>query len=92
MQGKDSEFEFGFRHAIEAGANVVSKRETIAPNAGGFAKGDLLLEIQLPSNAPYQISICWLVQMDALEQVSPGKNVPIKVDQKKTAAGYSKCP
>ncbi|MDP2994202.1 MAG: hypothetical protein Q8N46_03660 [Anaerolineales bacterium] len=92
MWGKVSEFEGGFRHAIEAGANVISKNETIASNAGGFAKVDLQVEIQLPGKAPYQISTCWLVEVDSLEQVLPGKNVPVKVDPKKPLRIFPNVP
>ncbi len=92
MQGKESEFEGGFRHALEAGANVISKTETIAPNAGGYAKVDLQVEVQLPGKAPYQVSTCWLVEVDALDQVSPGKNVPVKVDPKKTLRIFPNVP
>jgi preprotein translocase subunit YajC len=80
MQGKVVEFESGFRHAIEAGAIVISNSETIAPNAGGFAKVDLQMEVQIPGKAPLQVSACWLVEVDSLEQVLPGKSVPVKVD------------
>jgi hypothetical protein len=82
-QGKALEFEGGFRHAIEFEANVISKSEMIVPNAGGFAKVDLRLELQLPGQAPYQVSTCWLVKVDSLEMVLPGIKVPVKVDLKK---------
>jgi len=81
-QGKDPGFESGIRHAMEATAIVISKSETIAENAGGFAKVDLQMEVQLPGRALYQVSTCWLVRVDSLDQVSPGKNVPVKVDPK----------
>jgi len=92
MRGKVSGFEGGFRYAIEAGANVISKSETIAPNAGCFAKVDLQVEVQLPGKAPYQISTCWLVEVDSLDQVSPGKNVPVKVDPKKPLRIFPNVP
>ena len=92
MQEKDGEIAIGSRHAIETGANVVSKSETIAPNAGGFAKVDLLLEIQLPDKGPYQVSTCWLVKVAFLEQVSPGKSVPVKVDPKKPKRVFPNVP
>jgi hypothetical protein len=82
-QGKDAEFIGGFRHGIETTATVISKSEIIVPNAGNFAKVDLLLEVHLPDKAPVQIPTCWLVKQDALDQVLPGKDVPIKVDPKK---------
>jgi preprotein translocase subunit YajC len=91
-QEKISGFEVGFRHSIEAGAIVISKSETIAPNAGGFAKVDLQVEVQLPGKAPYQISTCWLVEVDSLDQVSPGKNVPVRVDPKKPLRVFPNVP
>ena len=81
----------GLRDAIEAGANVISKSETIAPNAGGFAKVDLQVEIHLPDKAPNQISTRCLVEVDSQDQVLPGMSVPVKVDQKKATAYFSKC-
>ncbi len=92
MDGKDTEFEAGFRRRIEAAANVISKTETIVPNAGGFAKVDLQVEVQLPGKAPYQVSTCWLVEVASLDQVSPGKNVPVKVDPKKPAHIFPNVP
>jgi len=83
MQENNTEFVGGFRNAIETGVKVISKRETIAPNAGGFAKVDLQVEVILPDKAPYQISTSWLVEVNSLERVLPGKIVPVKVDLKK---------
>jgi hypothetical protein len=91
-QGKDLEFECGFRHAIETGANVISKSETIAPNTGGLAKVDLQMEVQLPGQTPYQISTCWLIEVDSLDQVLPGKNVPVKVDPQKPLRIFPNVP
>jgi len=87
-----SEFESGFRHSLEVGAIVISKSETIAPNAGGFAKVDLQVEVQLPGKAPYQISTCWLVKVDSLDQVLPGKNVPVRVNPKKPLRVFPNVP
>lgn len=92
MRGKVPEFEAGFRHALEVEAKVINKSETIASNAGGFAKVDLQVEIQLPGNAPYQISTCWLVEVDSLDQVLPGKNVPVKVDPKNNLRVFPNVP
>jgi hypothetical protein len=84
-QGRDAEFKGSIHNAIETTAIVISKSEKFVPNAGNFAKVDLLVEIKLPDKAPVQISTCWLVKMDSLDQVLPGKNVPIQVDPKKTS-------
>jgi hypothetical protein len=92
MQGKNSAFEPGIRNAIESEATVISKNETIAPNAGGFAKVDLKLEVHLSDTAPYQVSTSWLVKVDSLDQVLPGKQVPIKVNPKKKIRIYPNVP
>jgi hypothetical protein len=70
-------------NAIETNATVISRNETIAPNAGGFAKVDLQLELQLAGQAPYLVSTSWLVKLESLDQVLPGMQVPVKVDPKK---------
>ena len=82
-QGKDTEFIGGFSHGMETTATVINKSEIIVPNAGNFAKVDLLLEVHLPDKAPVQISTCWLVKQDALDQVLPGKSVSVKTDPNK---------
>jgi hypothetical protein len=92
MQGSGIEFESGFRHSLEAVATVISKSETIAPNAGGYAKVDLLVEVKLAGQAPYQVSTCWLVEVDSLEQVMPGRDVPIRVAPKKPQRVYPNIP
>jgi hypothetical protein len=83
IQGHEPEFERGLRNAIEVEANVISKNQTIVPNAGGFAKVDLQVVIRLPDEAPYQVTTCWLVEVDSLDLILPGRNVPIKVDPHK---------
>jgi len=83
MKGYEPEFERGFRNAIEVEANVISKIQTIVPNAGDFAKVDLQVAIQLPGKAAYQVSTCWLVKVDSLDLILPGRFVPIKVDPRK---------
>jgi hypothetical protein len=80
MLKNDPGFEAGFRHGIETEAKVISKNETIVPNAGGYAKVDLQMEVQLPDKEACQIPACWLVEIESMDKVSPGKNVPVKVD------------
>jgi hypothetical protein len=92
MQGKGSEFEGDFRHAIDAEANVITKREVIAPNAGGYAKVDLQMEVQLPGKALYQVSTCWLVKVDSLDLVLPGRNVAVKVNPKQPLRIFPNVP
>jgi hypothetical protein len=84
MQEQEPDFAAGFRNSIEIEANVISKSETIFPNAGGYAKVDLQVMIQLPDNAPSQVTTCWLVEVGSLDLVLPGRKVPVKVDPHKT--------
>ncbi len=84
LKSHEPEFGGGFRNAIEVEANVINKNETIVENAGGYAKVDLKVLVQLPDKAPYQVAACWLVEVDSLDLILPGRNVPIKVDSHKT--------
>ncbi len=83
MQEQEPDFAAGIRNFIEVEANVISKSETIAPNAGGYAKVDLQVLIQLPDNAPSKVITCWLVEVGSLDLVLPGRKVPVKVDPHK---------
>jgi preprotein translocase subunit YajC len=90
--GYVSEFEGGPRRGLEGEASVISKKETIAPNAGNIAKVDLMVEVHLPGNAPYQVSTCWLVEVDSLDQLEPGKTLPVKVDPKQPIRVFPDVP
>lgn len=92
MESHVSEFEDGPRQGVEAEVNVISKKEIIAPNASNIAKVDLLVEVHLPGNAPYRVSTCWLVEVDSLDQILPGKNLPVKVDPKKPVRIFPNVP
>jgi len=92
MESHISVFEGGPRHAVEAEVSVISKKEIIAPNAGNIAKVDLLVEVHLPGNAPYQVATCWLVELDSLDQIQPGKNLPVKVDPKQPVRVFPNVP
>ena len=92
MESHVSEFEGGPRHGVEAEVSVISKKEIIAPSAGNIAKVDLLVEVHLPGNAPYQVSTCWLVEVDSLDQILPGKNLPVKVDPKQPVRVFPNVP
>ncbi len=50
------------------------------------------MEIHLEGKAPYQVSTCWLVEVGSLDQVSPGKSVPVKVDPKKNERVFPNVP
>ena len=84
MKGQDPDFDPTSRFTLEGDAVVLSKNQTIVPNAGGYAKVDLLLEIQVLGKTPYQASTSWLVEVESLIQILAGQRVPIKVDPKKT--------
>jgi hypothetical protein len=84
MLGQDTGFAGGFRNAMEADANVIRKDKTIVPNASGYAKVDLQFMVELPRKALYQVFTYWLVKVDSLNLILPGRNVPIKVDPQKT--------
>jgi hypothetical protein len=92
MQGKETEFDSNFRRAVEGEANVIRKNETIVANSGGFAKVDLQVEVQLPGNAPYQVSTCWLVEVDKRDLVLPGRKIPVKVDPKRPLKVFPNVP
>ena len=83
MRGKEAEFTSDFRHGLNGTAIVISKNEIIAPNAGGFAKVDCQLEVQLPGRASYQITTSWLVKVESLGQLAIGAKVPVIVHPKK---------
>jgi hypothetical protein len=82
MKGRELDFDVVMRHPMDAVAKVISKTEKIASNAGGFAKVDLQVEIQLAGERPSRISTCWLVEVDSLDQLLPGKTVSVKLDPK----------
>ncbi len=92
MKSRVSEFEGGPRSGLEGNANVISRNETLSPKAGNIAKVDLQMEIHLEGKAPYQVSTCWLVEVGSLDQVSPGKSVPVKVDPKKNERVFPNVP
>lgn len=92
MPGNVSEFEGGPRGGIEGEVSVISKKETIAPNAGNIAKVDMMVDVRLPGNAPYRVSTCWLVEVDSLNQLEPGKTLPVKVDPKQPIRVFPNVP
>jgi hypothetical protein len=83
MRGHEPVFGIGIQNAIEVEAIVISKNETFVENAGGYAKVDLQVSILLPDKEPYKVTTCWLVEVDSLDLILPGRNVPIKLDPRK---------
>jgi hypothetical protein len=87
---KDNDLRYAsrLRNSIETTANVISKNQVITPNAGGFAKVDLQVELQFPGKNLYQAKTCWLVEVNSLDQVEPGKTIQVKVNPKKPLRIY----
>jgi hypothetical protein len=80
------------RDAIPFTAQVISKSETIHPDAKGIAKVDLELKIQLPYGSPVETKTCWLVEIPSLSQLEPGASVPVKFDPKRPQRVYPVVP
>ena len=83
MQEHDADFDPAVGKAIEADGVVISSNPKIFPNAGGFAKVDLQVDVQLRGKIPYQVTTIWLVEVGSLDMVLPGRVVPIMVDSHK---------
>jgi hypothetical protein len=83
MQGHDVDFDPALGNAIEGDVIVISNNQKIVPNAGGFAKVDLQVDVRLLGKNHYQASTIWLVDVGSLDMVLPGRVVPIKVDPQK---------
>jgi hypothetical protein len=62
---------------------VISNNQNIVPNAGGFAKVDLQVDVQLRGKIPYRVTAIWLVEVGSLDMVLPGQIVPIKINPHK---------
>jgi hypothetical protein len=92
MGARELGFDVVMRHPMDAVAKVISKTEKIASNAGGFAKVDLQVEIQLAGETPSRISTCWLVEVESLDQLLPGMTVSVKLDPKNPLQIYPCVP
>lgn len=79
----DPGFDSAIRRAITTDATVIDEETQIQPNAGGYAKVDLTMEIQLPGKDVYRVTTCWLVKEDSLDFIKPGSRVQVKVDARK---------
>ena len=71
------------RYAEPLPARIISKKETLKPEATGIAKVDLELEIQMPNGDPIKTSTTWLVEIPSLAQLEVGNTVEVKFDPKK---------
>ena len=71
------------QNMVAAEAEVVSKEETIKPEAKGLAKVELELRIPLPEGVPLHEKTTWLVEVDSLPQLAVGNTVKVKLNLKK---------
>jgi hypothetical protein len=92
LQDKVSEFPGGPRNKLPADATVLGKSQIISPDAQDIAKVDLQLEISLSGKAPYQVSTCWLVEVESLDQLSVGKIVSVGIDPRQPDRVFPKVP
>jgi len=69
---------------VRSTAIVVSRREDILPHAGGYAKVNLELEIQVPQKSLLKGNATWLVVIEALDKVEVGRRVPVIIKKKRT--------
>jgi hypothetical protein len=84
--------EVWLRNTSPLQALVISKKETLNPDAPGIAKVDLDLEIQLPHGDLVQATTCWLVEIPSLPELEPGKNLMVKFDPKKPQRVFPAVP
>ena len=73
-------------------AVVLSRKETIRPDAHEIAKVDLELRISSPDRSPIQIGTCWLVEIKSLPELEVGKIVMVKFDPKRPKRVYPTVP
>jgi hypothetical protein len=73
-------------------ARILSKKETIKPEATGIAKVDLELEIQMPEGEPYKVDTTWLVEIPSVPQLEVGNMVEVKFDPKKPGRVFPAVP
>jgi hypothetical protein len=73
-------------------ARVISKKETIKPEAAGIAKVDLDLEIQLSTGDTVHVTTSWLVEIPSLPLLEPGMNLMVKFDPKKPKRVFPAVP
>jgi hypothetical protein len=84
--------EIWLKKVQQTQAEVISKKETVNPDAHGIAKVDLELKIQPFGGEPMIVTTCWLVEVGSLSQLEPGKSVTIKIDPKKVGRIFPAVP
>jgi hypothetical protein len=80
------------QNVIPADAVVQSKKETINPDAKGYAKVDLELKIQPASGETLLAKTCWLVKVESLPELEAGCSVKVKYNPKKVKIIYPDVP
>ena len=80
------------RHIPPSEAVVLSRKETIQPEAKGIAKVDLELSLPMPDGAPVQAKTCWLVEITSLPNLEIGSKVMVKFDPQKPRRVYPAVP
>ncbi len=73
-------------------ARVLSRIETIKPEAKGIARVDLDLEIQSPEAQPVKASTTWLVEIPSLPLLQVGNTVDVKFDPKNPGRVFPAVP
>lgn len=84
--------EIWLKNADPLPARVMSKQQTIKPEAAGIAKVDLELEIMPPEGMPIPVKTCWLVEIPNLAQLEPGRTVEVKYNPKRPERVYPAVP
>jgi hypothetical protein len=65
--------------AVWAWAKIISSDQG-AVNTFRMAHVEMKLEVHMPGTPPYQVSVTWLVEQDALASMEEGKEIALKVD------------
>lgn len=80
------------QNVVPAEAVVQFKKETINPDAKGFAKVDLELKIQPAKGEALIVKTCWLVEVASLPELEVGHTVKVKFNPKKIKIIYPDVP
>jgi len=87
-----SDSEVWLRNAPVLQALVISKEQTINPDAHGIAKVDLNLKIQTPDGRTVTTKTIWLVEAAQLHQLEPGSSVPVKFSPRRPQRVFPAIP
>jgi hypothetical protein len=87
-----SDSQVWLRNASVLEAEVISKEQTINPDAHGIAKVDLSLKIHTPDGGTVVTETVWLVEIVELHQLEPGSTVPVKFNPKRPKRVFPAVP